>query len=44
VLNAVNDALARAGAATAVGLPVTPEKIWRCLREVKVPKTRRRGA
>jgi carbon-monoxide dehydrogenase large subunit len=44
VLNAVNDALARAGAATAVGLPVTPEKIWRFLRDVRVPKTRRRGA
>jgi carbon-monoxide dehydrogenase large subunit len=32
VLNAVNDALARAGAATSIGLPVTPEKIWRSLR------------
>jgi carbon-monoxide dehydrogenase large subunit len=38
VLNAVNDALARAGASAAIGLPVTPEKIWRCLRDVKVPK------
>jgi hypothetical protein len=44
VLSAVNDALARAGAATAIGLPATPEKIWRCLRDVKVPKARRRGA
>ncbi len=44
VLNAVNDALARAGAATAIGLPVTPEKIWRSLRDVKVPKAKRRGA
>ena len=35
VLNAVNDALARAGASTEIGMPVTPEKIWRCLREVK---------
>jgi carbon-monoxide dehydrogenase large subunit len=43
VLNAVNDALARAGAVTAIGLPATPEKIWRCLRDVKVPKARRRG-
>ena len=42
VLNAVNDALARAGAATAIGLPATPEKIWRSLRDVKVPKARRR--
>ena len=41
VLNAVNDALARAGAATAIGLPVTAEKTWRCLRDVK-PKIRRR--
>jgi carbon-monoxide dehydrogenase large subunit len=44
VLNAVNDALARAGAAAAIGLPVTPEKIWRSLRDVKVPKARRRSA
>jgi carbon-monoxide dehydrogenase large subunit len=44
VLNAVNDALARAGAATAIGLPVTPEKIWRSLRDVKVAKAKRRGA
>ncbi|MFY9688140.1 MAG: hypothetical protein WAJ88_20280, partial [Pseudolabrys sp.] len=48
VLNAVNDALVRAGAATvassAIGLPVTPEKIWRCLREVRVPKAKRRRA
>ena len=48
VLNAVNDALARAGASgdssSAIGLPVTPEKIWRCLRDVRVPKTKRRGA
>jgi carbon-monoxide dehydrogenase large subunit len=42
VLNAVNDALARAGAATAIGLPATPEKIWRSLRGVKAPKARRR--
>lgn len=42
VLNAVNDALARAGAATAIGLPVTGEKIWRSLRDVKAPKARRR--
>jgi carbon-monoxide dehydrogenase large subunit len=41
VLNAVNDALARAGAATAIGLPATPEKIWRSLRDVKAPKARR---
>ncbi|HZP68564.1 MAG TPA: xanthine dehydrogenase family protein molybdopterin-binding subunit [Pseudolabrys sp.] len=33
VLNAVNDALARAGASTAIGLPVTPEKVWRSLRD-----------
>jgi carbon-monoxide dehydrogenase large subunit len=38
VLNAVNDALARAGASTAIALPVTPEKVWRCLRNVGVPK------
>ena len=38
VLNAVNDALARARASTSTGLPVTPEKIWRCLRDVRVPK------
>jgi len=44
VLNAVNDALARAGAVTAIGLPVTPEKIWRSLRDVRVPKAKRRGA
>jgi aerobic carbon-monoxide dehydrogenase large subunit len=44
VLNAVNDALARAGVATAIGLPVTPEKIWRSLRDVKVAKAKRRGA
>jgi carbon-monoxide dehydrogenase large subunit len=44
VLNAVNDALARAGASTSVGLPVTPEKIWRCLRDVRVPKRKRRRA
>jgi carbon-monoxide dehydrogenase large subunit len=48
VLNAVNDALARAGASgdasSAIGLPVTPEKIWRCLRDVRVPKARRRRA
>ncbi len=44
VLNAVNDALARAGATTAIGLPVTPEKIWRSLRDVKVAKAKRRGA
>jgi hypothetical protein len=37
VLNAVNDALARAGVSTAIGLPVTPEKIWRCLRDVRWP-------
>jgi carbon-monoxide dehydrogenase large subunit len=43
VLNAVNDALARAGAATAIGLPATPEKIWRCLRDVNVAKVKRRG-
>ncbi len=43
VLNAVNDALARAGAATAIGLPATPEKIWRCLRGVNVAKVKRRG-
>jgi carbon-monoxide dehydrogenase large subunit len=42
VLNAVNDALARAGAATALGLPVTPEKVWRSLRDVKTPQARRR--
>jgi carbon-monoxide dehydrogenase large subunit len=41
VLNAVNDALARAGASTALGLPVTPEKIWRSLRDVNPPKARR---
>jgi carbon-monoxide dehydrogenase large subunit len=39
VLNAVNDALARAGASSTIGLPVTPEKIWRRLRDVRVPKT-----
>ena len=44
VLNAVNDALARAGASSAIGLPVTSEKVWRCLREVSAPKARRRGA
>ena len=44
VLNAVNDALARAGVAAAIGLPVTPEKIWRSLRDVKVAKAKRRGA
>jgi carbon-monoxide dehydrogenase large subunit len=44
VLNAVNDALARAGAATAIGLPVTPEKIWRSLRDVRVLKARRRAS
>ena len=44
VLNAVNDALVHARASTAIGLPVTPEKIWRCLRDVKVPKAKRRGA
>ncbi|HEY7228858.1 MAG TPA: xanthine dehydrogenase family protein molybdopterin-binding subunit [Pseudolabrys sp.] len=43
VLNAVNDALARAGVSTAIGMPVTPEKIWRCLREVGAPKARRRA-
>jgi aerobic carbon-monoxide dehydrogenase large subunit len=43
VLNAVNDALARAGAATAIGLPATPEKIWHSLRDVKAPKARRRA-
>jgi aerobic carbon-monoxide dehydrogenase large subunit len=44
VLNAVNDALARGGASTAIGMPVTPEKIWRCLRDVRIPKTKRRRA
>jgi carbon-monoxide dehydrogenase large subunit len=39
VLNAVNDALARAGASTAIGLPVTGEKIWRALRGVSAAKT-----
>jgi carbon-monoxide dehydrogenase large subunit len=43
VLNAVNDALVRAGASSAIGLPVTPEKIWRCLRDVRGSKARRRG-
>jgi aerobic carbon-monoxide dehydrogenase large subunit len=42
VLNAVNDALARAGASGTIGLPVTPEKVWRCLRDVKGPKAKRR--
>jgi carbon-monoxide dehydrogenase large subunit len=42
VLNAVNDALARAGGATAISLPVTAEKIWRSLRDMKVPKGTRR--
>lgn len=41
VLNAVNDALARAGAAAGIGLPVTGEKVWRSLRDVKVPKAKR---
>jgi aerobic carbon-monoxide dehydrogenase large subunit len=45
VLNAVNDALVRGGASTAIGMPVTSEKIWRCLRDViKVPKAKRRRA
>jgi aerobic carbon-monoxide dehydrogenase large subunit len=45
VLNAVNDALVRGGASTAIGMPVTSEKIWRCLRNViKVPKAKRRRA
>jgi carbon-monoxide dehydrogenase large subunit len=43
VLNAVNDALARAGASTSMGLPVTPEKIWHCLREVTAQKAKRRA-
>ena len=46
VLNAVNDALLRAGASTvastAIGLPVTSEKIWRCLRDAGIPKARKR--
>jgi aerobic carbon-monoxide dehydrogenase large subunit len=44
VLNAVNDALARAGALTGIAMPVTSEKVWRCLRDARSPKPKRRPA
>jgi carbon-monoxide dehydrogenase large subunit len=34
LMNAVADALARAGASTEIDMPVTPEKIWRALRSI----------
>ncbi len=36
VMNAVADALARAGAWTPIDMPVTSEKIWRALREKRL--------
>ena len=44
VLNAVNDALARVGASAEISMPVTSEKVWRYLRDVSVPKVKRRRA
>jgi hypothetical protein len=44
VLNAVNDALARVGASAEISMPVTSEKVWRYLREAKLPKVKRRRA
>jgi aerobic carbon-monoxide dehydrogenase large subunit len=40
LMNAVADALARAGASSEIDMPVTPEKVWRALRDRAKPKTR----
>jgi aerobic carbon-monoxide dehydrogenase large subunit len=36
VMNAVVDALARAGGSTAIDMPATPEKVWRALAQTKM--------
>jgi carbon-monoxide dehydrogenase large subunit len=38
LMNAVADALARAGASPEIDMPVTPEKIWRALHATKLPE------